>query len=165
MSSTARFGLPLLTAGQAQKELSHNEALTLIDALVQACAEAAGENEPPDDPSPGECWIVGAAPSGAWNGAAQRLAVWTGGGWRFVEPREGMAIHVRADALVATYLDGSWQLGMVAATEVTIAGHRVVGPRQPAVDEPSGGAVVDGEARTAIGAMLDALRTHGLIAG
>lgn len=33
--TTVRLSLPLLQVGQAQKELSHNEALTLLDFAVQ----------------------------------------------------------------------------------------------------------------------------------
>lgn len=164
MSMTARFALPLLTAGQAQKELDHNEALTLADALLQCCVETAGENSPPTDPLPGQCWIVGSDPDGAWADAADMLAIWTGGGWRFVPPVEGMTAHVRADDLVAAYVGDAWRLGAVTAAEVRVAGDRVVGARQPAIASPGGGAVADAEARAAIGAILDALRTHGLIA-
>jgi hypothetical protein len=41
----------------------------------------------------------------------------------------------------------------------------VVGARAAAVEDPSGGATVDTEARAAITAMLERLREHGLIAG
>jgi len=40
----------------------------------------------------------------------------------------------------------------------------VVGVQQAAIAEPSSGDTVDGEARTAIDAILAALRSHGLIA-
>jgi hypothetical protein len=40
----------------------------------------------------------------------------------------------------------------------------VVGPRQAAVAAPSGGTVIDAESRTALVAILAALRAHGLIA-
>ena len=164
MSSTARFVLPLLTAGQAQKEIFVNEAVTLIDALVQPCVESAGEDTPPADPLPGQCWVVGAAPEAPWTGAAGKLAIWTANGWRYVEPREGMAVHVRSEGVIARYVDGVWQIGTVAAHEFRVEGQRVVGPRQPAIGDPSGGAVVDAEARDTIAALLDTLRAHGLIA-
>lgn len=164
MSSTARFALPLLSPGQAQKEITHNEALTLIDALVQPCAESAGTNVPPDTPAAGQMWIVGDSPSGAWGGHASALAVWTGGGWRFVAPREGMSVHARDQGVEARFADGAWIFGMLTAARLMIGGSQVVGDRQPAIDAPTGGAVLDSEARTAIAAMLDAMRTHGLIA-
>lgn len=164
MNSTARFALPLLAAGQAQKEMSVNEAMTLLDALVQASAESAGNDTPPGDPLPGQCWIVGSSPAGVWAGASQKLAVWTEGGWRFVQAREGFAVYLRSNGLTARFEEGTWRTGAIAAAEIEIGGQRVIGPRQPAVADPSGGAVVDTEARAAIAAILSAFRSHGLIA-
>lgn len=163
MSATARFALPLLYAGQAQKELSHNEALTLADALIQPCVEAAGVSVPPADPAPGQCWIVGGSPSGAWSGAAGTLALWTGGGWRFAAPREGMTAWIADERMTARYSRGGWQIGRLSGTRIEIEGEQVLGPREPAIGDPDGGGVVDIEARAAIEAILGTLRTHGLI--
>lgn len=163
MDSTARFALPLLHPGQAQKELFHNEALTLADALLQPCAEAAGIDDPPAEPATGQCWLVGDSPAGAWAGEAGALALWTGSGWRFVAPREGMTVWVADDALDARYVGGAWQTGRLQGTRLELDGEQVVGPREPAIDDPDGGGVVDAEARIAIVAILEALRAHGLI--
>lgn len=163
MSATARFALPLLYAGQAQKELFHNEALTIADALVQPCVEAMGVDAPPSAPEPGQCWIVGDSPAGAWAGTAGSLALWTAGGWRFVPPREGMTAWIAADGLAAHYAAGSWHAGRVTAAQLMIDGEQVVGPREPAIEEPDGGSVVDVEGRAVIEAILATLRAHGLI--
>src|SRR3546814_6332332 len=96
---TPRFGFPYLYAGQAQKEVFHNEALILADLLVQAYAKSADQMVPPQTPAPGECWIVGDAPSGDWAGWAGALACWTHGGWRFVSPRPGMRVRVEDQGL------------------------------------------------------------------
>lgn len=118
---------------------------------------------PPPAPVPGQCWIVGESPTGAWAGAAGALALWTAGGWRLTPPREGMTVWIASDAVAARYAAGSWHTGRITATRLEIDGEQVVGPREPAIDEPDGGAVVDAEARAAIEAILGALRTHGLI--
>jgi hypothetical protein len=164
MSSTARFGLPLLMAGQAQKEITHNEALTLVDALLQPCAESAGTNAPPDDPAAGQMWIVGGAPAGAWAGCADMLAIWTDGGWRFIAPRDGTSVYVRDQDADARHVGGGWRIGSLTGVRLVVAGEQVVAARQAAVTVPAGGTVADLEARAAIGAVLDALRAHGLIA-
>lgn len=163
MNATARFALPLLYPGQAQKELFHNEALVLADALIQPCVEAIGINAPPTAAAAGQCWIIGESPTGEWAGAAKALALWTASGWRFVPPREGMAAWVAADGLCARYTAGAWRNGRLTATRLEIDGEQVVGPRAPAIDDPDGGVVVDAEARVVIDAILAALRTHGLI--
>ena len=81
--TSVRTGLPLLQPGQAQKEMVHNEALALIDLLLQPSVVTVGLNVPPAAPARGACWIVGAAPTGDWGGAcagagrldARRVAV------------------------------------------------------------------------------------------
>ena len=82
MDATPRWGLPLLFAGQAHKELAHNEALVLIDALLHGRVESAAINAPPEDPAPGQCWIVANAGQGAWEGRSGSVACWTDGGSR-----------------------------------------------------------------------------------
>ena len=165
---TARLGLPLIEPGQAQKEMTHNEALALVDLVVQASVVAAGVNDPPAAPAIGACWIVGATPTGAWTGQAQGLAGWTAGGWRFVAARRGMAVW-REDTGVVLRHDGTAWQGPDSAADlvggrVVIGGDVVVRGRGGAIPAPTGGTVVDAASRTAIGAILSALRAHGLIA-
>ena len=91
MSETsARFALPLIMPGQAQKELFHNEALAAIDAALHAAVEGAPQAAPPAAPVEGQCWLVGPDATGAWTGRDGSLAAWTSGGWRFVTPQPGM---------------------------------------------------------------------------
>lgn len=161
---SARFGLPFIQAGQAQKEIFHNEALALVDAALHPVAQAAGDNDPPSSPGPGECWIVGASPSGDWSGQAGAIAAWTGGGWRFVVPKPGMLVWVIADGLWARRTDSGWLIGDIAAASFSVAGEQVVGAQQAAIGDPAGGATIDAEARAALAALLAAARAHGLIA-
>lgn len=124
---------------------------------------AASEDSPPGDPAEGDCWLVGDSPSGAWAEHAGQLAGWTAGGWQFVAPRDGMLVWVDADGVFARRADGSWSFGDFPLASVMIGGSQVVGPRQGAVANPAGGTVIDAESRTALSAILTALRAHGLI--
>lgn len=160
---SARLGLPLLAAGQAQKDLTHNEALALIDAGLCAAVEAMGVNAPPVSPQPGQCWILGSAPSGAWNGQADALAVWTESGWRFLPAVTGMQAWVKDRRLWAVRETGAWSLGVVRAEKILVADQQVVGERQASVAAPSAGGVVDAEARAAIDAIISRMVAHGLI--
>lgn len=162
---TARFALPMLHAAQAQKEVTHNEALALIDAALHACVEANGQDAPPADPSPGACSIVGNAPTGAWSGQAHALACWTDGGWRFVGPRPGMTVRHAGTGRTLAWDGTAWRDGVLDVARVRVAGVAVLGAQQPAIADVAGGSIVDGEARAAIAAMLAALRQHGLIGG
>ena len=42
-NDTPRWSLPLLAAGQAQKEMTHNEALSLLDLVVHPCVRRWGQ--------------------------------------------------------------------------------------------------------------------------
>jgi hypothetical protein len=138
---SARWKLPLLAVSQMQKEVTHNEAVTLIDALIAPVVEASGVDTPPLAPLVGQCWLVGAAPSGAWTGAAQHLACWTSGGWRLVAPRSGMTSR-RADGVMLQFDGAQW------AAPVSVAA-------------PTGGSVVDSEARAAVTALIAQLQSQG----
>lgn len=165
MSETDRWGWPLLDAGQAQKEVTHNEALASVDLLLHAAVVTVGVDTPPAGPTVGQCWIVGGAPTGAWAGRARALAGWTAGGWRFAGPREGQTVWSEADGCAATFSGGQWRVGRVAATELAIGGVRVVGARRPPIAPASGGTTVDTQARAVLDQVIAALTAHGLIAG
>jgi hypothetical protein len=142
--ATPRLALPLLAPAQAQKEMFHNEALTLIDALVQPCVESGPIAAPPAAPEAGQCWLVANGANGAWSGRGGAIALWTAGGWRFAAPRAGMRVVRMSDGAILRFVDGTWVApGSVAA--------------------PVGGSVVDVEARSAIAALISLLRAHGLV--
>ncbi|HEX6603816.1 MAG TPA: DUF2793 domain-containing protein [Sphingomicrobium sp.] len=162
MGSTARLALPLLSAGQAQKEIYHNEALQLLDMLAAAAVEELPLATPPANPAIGACYIVADAATGPWATKDHCLACFTGGGWRFVEPSDGLAAFVRSEGLWGAYI-GGWEFGSVRAVSVVVGGQQVVGSRASAIASPAGGTTIDSEARTAIGQILSALRSHGLI--
>lgn len=161
--TSPRLALPFLAAGQAQKEFTHNEALQRIDALVQPVAQSADFSSPPGTPVVGACWIVGEAPMGAWAGHSGEIALWTGGGWRFAVPAEGWRCHV-LDRGAAMHHDGEgWTDGAVRTDGIYVGGDKIIGSRMDDIVSPTGGTVVDGQARAAIDALLETLRTHGLI--
>lgn len=162
METTARHGLPLLVPGQAQKEFFHNEALTIADMAMHVCVEEADRPEPPLDPSAGQCWIVGAEPSGDWSGHAAAIAMYTTGGWRFLQPVQGMmAWNMEAGHWL--HWNGLAWSSLFPVAALQIGGVQVVGTRQPAIATPAGGTVVDEEAREAVAAIIAALMSHGMI--
>jgi hypothetical protein len=160
--TTARLALPLLQPGQAQKEMYHNEALARLDMAAQAVVFAGLADSPPAEPEIGDCWIVGATPSGAWAGHADAIAGWTGSGWRFLGAFEGLRAWQRDSPGFALFTQGEWRSGE-AHGRLIVDGIQVVGPRADAIAEPAGGSTVDSQARDAIAAILAALREHGLV--
>ena len=164
MTTTERLGLPLLAAGQAQKELTHNEALSLIDLAVARTAESADLATPPASPLPGQCWIVPSGGSDAWDGRDQQIAGWTVNGWRFIAPRIGWSCQV-LDRGHSLRFDGSiWLDEGTREDGFYVANERIIGPREAPIANPDGGSTIDTEARDAINGLLSCLRSHGLIA-
>jgi len=164
MTTTDRLALPLLAAGQAQKEVTHNEALALVDLMLMPVVQSVAPAGVPAAPALGQCWIVGSSASGAWSGQDGALAGWTAGGWRFAAPFDGMAVWSLADGMSAQHVGGLWRIGSANVSQLSISGIKVVGAQQAAIAAPSSGVVIDAEARVAISALLTALRAHGLIA-
>ena len=144
---SARLGLPLLIPGQGQKDITHNEALAMLDIVVQPVVQSASQLIPPAA-SEGECWLVPDGSTGEWAAHAGALACWTSGGWRYASASEGWTAWVVVEAVRFRRHDGRGQRDMIAGSSVAL---------------PEGGAIVDAEARVAIAAILDRLRIGGLI--
>ena len=161
---TDRLSLPLHAVAQAQKEMTHNEALVQLDALVQPVVVAVAPSNVPVAPVAGQGWIVGSAAPGGWAGHDGALAVWTAGGWRFLAPFEGMTVWSLADSIFFRRTSTAWVAGVLSGRTLVLDGLQVVGARGAAISSPVGGATIDAEARTAVTAVLERLRTHGLIA-
>ena len=146
---SSRLRLPLLIPGQGQKDVTHNEALLLLDMLVQPVVLSASTHLPPASPDLGACWLVPMEASGDWAGRDDSIACWTEGGWRFLPPQEGWTAWVVDANIVLRRWGEAWRRDVI------------VGENIP---QPSGGSVVDVESRAAITAVLDRLLEAGLIA-
>ncbi len=161
--ATDRLALPLLAAGQSQKEVTHNEALVQVDMLLHPVVVTAGQVVPPEAPRLGQGWIVGRAARDGWQGQDDALAIWTAGGWRFCPAFEGLSVWSLAGNRVMRFTAGRWSDAFDVGA-VRIGGKQVVGAQQPAIPLPTGGTAPDIQARTALAAILSALQAHGLIA-
>lgn len=143
---TGRHNLPLLAVSQAQKEITHNEALILIDALLHTAVEASAMAPPAvTDNDIGKCWLVGSGATGVWANKSGQIAIWIGGDWRYLVAHDGMRLWDRSNGQDSIYTDGIWHSG-------------------PIITNPSGGAVIDSEARATLGAMLQYFRLIGILA-
>ena len=138
--------------------------MRLIDIVAAAAVESVGSNAPPASPVDGQCFVVGSAPTGAWAGHAKAIAGYAPGGWRFVDAVAGMTALDKASGQTAAYDGTAWSIGAIKGASLKLGASQVVGPRLAAVANPSGGTVIDIEARAAIVLILDRMRTHGLIA-
>jgi len=162
MDRTGRYGFPLLSAGQAQKEVTHNEALLQIDRMLHVAVATRGSNEPPAAPSQTASYIVGSAPTGAWTERADCLASYDGTGWTFTNPVRGCLAWIIGEAVFSVY-DTGWSIGGWPTNGLKIGGRAVLAAPPVAIASPADGAVVDAQARTVIAAMIVALRNQGIV--
>jgi hypothetical protein len=102
------LSLPLIQPSQAQKHVTHNEALRILDVLVQLAVIDRDRTSPPDDPAPGDRHIVGTGATGSWSGADLRIAIWEEGGWGFLDPRPGWRAEVLSEARGLVFDGTGW---------------------------------------------------------
>ena len=106
--ATALLGLPYIAAAQAQKHVTHNEALKRLDGLVQIAVEASGATAPPGSPAEGDRYLLGTGATGAWAGKDGQLAVHADGTWWFAEPAVGWLAFDRATDELLVLKSSGW---------------------------------------------------------
>jgi hypothetical protein len=82
------LALPFLLAAQAQKHVTVNEALRILDGLVQLSVLEARAS-PPASPVPGARYLVSATAGGLWAGWEGSIALYDDNAWRRLIPQEG----------------------------------------------------------------------------
>ena len=107
--TSARLALPYLAPSQAQKHVTHNEALLLLDSLVQLSVVEVDATVPPGDPAAGDIHALGSAAEGAWAGQDGKLAAWDGAAWHFLDPREGWRAYDLAAGRGVVFDGSAWQ--------------------------------------------------------
>lgn len=121
------LSLPLLMPAQAQKHVTHNEALVMLDAIVQLVVADRDLSSPPMEPAEGERYIVASDADGDWTGHEGEIALFLNGGWQFFVPNEGWIawlldeerLVVRRDAAWHGFADSFSQLGVNATPDST----------------------------------------------
>ena len=108
MSTTARLGLPLIAASQAQKEVTHNEALARLDGLSHLAVLDRDLSAPPAA-NEGDTYLVASGASGAWAGEEGKLAHFADGAWAFYAPFPGLIAFVADEGTLAVYTAGGWK--------------------------------------------------------
>ncbi len=110
MSATSsRFNLPYLAPAQAQKTVTHNEALQVLDALTQLTFVSVGDTVPPIAPALGDSYALGVGASGDWTGnTAGTIATRIENAWMYHTPLEGWRGWDIATAQLLGFQGGSW---------------------------------------------------------
>ena len=121
-----------------------NEAFARIDALLH-CSVEGERADPPASPFEGEAWIVAPGATGAWAGKDAMIATRQADNWLFVAGMEGLRLFDRSTRQERLFTT-AWQAPAVPT-------------------EPSGGSVVDAEARAVLAELILALRISGVFPG
>lgn len=120
--TTPRLALPYILPSQAQKHVTHNEALAILDTITQLVIEASLA-DPPAAPSNGACYWVLASATGAWSGHDGTIAVWQDSAWTFFTPATGWVALFRASSKLLTFNGTSWsELALPSAPQFTQLG-------------------------------------------
>lgn len=106
---TPNLSMPFIMPAQAQKHVTHNEAIELLDTVVHLALESAATTVPPPAPAEGQAWGLAASASGAWAGKDGQIASWRGGGWLFVAPQDGWLAWCKDAGDLKVRTGGIWQ--------------------------------------------------------
>lgn len=107
MENTTNLKMPLLVSNQSQKEITHNEALIIIDNILQNGVIDKDLTTPPSNPNSNDIYIVGASATGTWSGKDNQLAFYDNG-WRFIEAREGFTFWVNDENKLYSFDGSNW---------------------------------------------------------
>ena len=110
MSDTStHLGLPYLLAAQAQKHVTHNEALRLLDAMVQLSVLDRTRTTPPASPADGDRHLVASGATGLWAGWDLNVAFWVDGVWLRLVPRQGWLVWIAAEQVFLVWNSSAWE--------------------------------------------------------
>ncbi|MEX2482539.1 MAG: DUF2793 domain-containing protein [Gammaproteobacteria bacterium] len=116
MANTTNLMLPLLAAAQAQKHVTHNDAIQRLDAMVQLSAKDRHLTSPPGSPSDGDRYIPASGATGDWQDWDLNIAWYVDGVWTKLVPRGGWIAYVEDESLALIH-DGSNWTRLPAASE------------------------------------------------
>lgn len=111
--ATPNINLPTLPSGQTNISISYNEAMQIIDALIQLTVVDKDLSEPPSTSSSdiGKRWIVGSSATDDWSGQDSNIALCVGENlWKFIEPRSGFKAYVEDEEKDYRFISGTWSL-------------------------------------------------------
>ncbi len=107
MSNTSHLLLPLVFSHQSQKEVTVNEALTAIDALLNTGVVSMGVNTPPASPANGDVYVIGGSPTGQWEGKDNQISYFQDS-WKYIIPREGVTLWANDEDKYYSYDGSAW---------------------------------------------------------
>lgn len=108
MAKTPHLNLPFISAAQAQKHVTHNEALKALDAIIPLSELDRDLSTPPTSPNEGDRYIVVTGASDDWGGQDKKVAAFQDGSWEFYTPNTGWLAWVADEASLVGWDGSSW---------------------------------------------------------
>ena len=108
MEQTPNLKMPYIAPSQAQKHVTHNEALRALDALVQLSVVSRNVNVPPSEPLEGQRYIVGSPATGLWKARDNHIAAWQDRAWAIFPAQEGWYAWVEEEKNFVVFNQGKW---------------------------------------------------------
>lgn len=109
MTDTVHLGLPVIEAAQAQKHVTHNEALAVLDVLVMLAVLDRDLSEPPVSPAEGDRYLVKAPGTGSFDAKDNQIAHFLDGTWTFLAPAPGWTCFVEDEETLVAWTGTTWQ--------------------------------------------------------
>ncbi len=100
--------LPLLSPSQAQKHVTHNEALRILDVVTQLTVMSDATVTPPASPEDGTRYLVGAGGQDAWSGQDGQIASYEQGAWVYYTPQPGWRVFVLDTGFLQAFDGTAW---------------------------------------------------------
>jgi len=123
---TTHLLLPYILASQGQKHVTHNEALRLLDAMVQLSVLDRDLTGAPASPADGDRYIVASSATGLWTGWDLNVAFWVDGVWLRLVPRPGWLAWIADEATVFVWDGLAWDsVGVPQDVSDAVFGRRI----------------------------------------
>ena len=106
--TTPNLLMPFIQAAQAQKHITHNDALRLLDGLTQISVLDRNLATPPGIPSEGARYIVAGGATGLWAGWDGDVAFYACAAWLRLPARTGWVVWVQDEARVVVRIGSVW---------------------------------------------------------
>ncbi len=105
---SSRLSLPFIMAAQAQKHVTHNEAIKRLDILTQLSVKGRPQTTPPSLLEEGDVFIV--APNGGdlWSGRDNQIAFYENGAFQFIMPNEGWHAYLPDEKNILIFDGETW---------------------------------------------------------
>lgn len=108
MDQTPNLSLPYIMAAQAQKHVTHNEAIRALDAILHLSVHDRTLTAPPAEPEDGARYIIAGPATSDWTGHENEIAAYQDGAWMFYPPRSGWIAWLNSEDQAVVWDETAW---------------------------------------------------------